>query len=257
MGTVLQGLTRSPFMQRVKLRCAAALLIGLVACSVATAHAQVALPATRVVYAAAQKEVVVPVKNMGELPVLIQAWISDGPPEQQPEDSRAPFVLAPPVVRLDAGKDNHLRIRRIAGLAPRDQVEHLYWLNILAVPPRSANSDENVLELAVRSRYKVLYRPEGLAAPKGDRAKDTAFSVVGDGDDQRLRIANRSAYVLNLGRLVVKANGREMELENPYVPPMAHVDVVVSAGIGRPSEVLFDWIDDEGRLHPGSDTLAR
>lgn len=249
-------LSTLPFNSGIRRICACALLIGAASADIGSAHAQIAIPSTRVIYAAPQKEVVVPIKNMGDAPVLVQAWISDGGADQPPEMSTAPFVLAPPVVRLDAGKDNHLRIRRIAGIAPRDSVEHLYWLNILAVPPRVADSTQNVLELAVRSRYKVLYRPEGLPAPDRERAEALEFRIVDDGPKQRLHVSNRSAYVINLGTLAVVHEGREEELENPYVPARASVDIELPYSVSGSVEVRFHWIDDEGRLHPSARSVS-
>lgn len=254
---LFRELSALPFNSGIRRICACALLIGASIAGIATVQAQIAIPSTRVVYAAPQKEVVVPIRNMGDAPVLVQAWISDGDPDQPPEASKAPFVLAPPVVRLDAGKDNHLRIRGIEGVAPNDNVEHLYWLNILAIPPRVADATQGVLELAIRSRYKVLYRPKGLPAPGLDRTGEWDFSLKSDGEGRRLHIANRSAYVANLGTLTVVHDGRSMELDNPYVLPMAGVDVELPSRVEPPLEVQFHWIDDEGRLHPGARSIGR
>jgi len=256
MKTLIPGLPMLPSVPAVRRFCAIAAFVAWAVAFTGPAEAQVAIPGTRIVYPAAQGEVVVPIKNMGSVPVLVQAWISDGEPDQPPEASKAPFVLAPPVVRLEAGKDNHLRIRGIAAMAPRDNVEHLYWLNILGVPPKRSDASQNVLELAVRSRYKVLYRPEGLAPPGPDRDKDLTFRLLGDGDGQRLQISNRSPYVINLGTLALIHGAREEELDNPFIPPRASIEIAVPPGVTGTAEARFDWIDDEGRLHRSSSPIA-
>ncbi len=257
MNTMIPGSPKPPSILAVRRICALAAFVVCAIASMGPAQAQIAIPGTRIVYPAAQREVVVPIKNMSSAPVLVQAWISDGAPDQLPEASKAPFVLAPPVVRLESGKDNYLRIRSIPTIAPRDSVEHLYWLNILGVPSKQSDASQNVLELAVRSRYKVLYRPEGLAPPGPDQDKALTFRLVGEGDVRRLQVSNRSPYVINLGSLVVLNGAREEELDNPFVPPMADIEVALPPGMAATAEVRFDWIDDEGRLHRSSRSIAR
>ncbi|HEL3170616.1 TPA: molecular chaperone [Stenotrophomonas maltophilia] len=220
------------------------------------ASAQVSMPGTRVVFPGEQVEVVVPLKNTAADPVLVQAWVSDGDADQMPEHSGAPFVLAPPVLRLQPGKDASLRIRQVASSAPVDAKEHLYWLNVLAIPPRSEASVNN-LEVAVRSRYKVLFRPKGLPQPPMDRMEGVAVSTRSDGGNAFLVFKNSTAYHLNLGRVAIVHGGAETELDNPFAPPFGEAVIAVpSTAAGGMMEVRFSWLDDDGRLHPVTQQLG-
>lgn len=236
--------------QWIRRGCGTMVVMALSLALVSIASAQVSMPGTRVVFPGEQVEVVVPLKNTAASPVLVQAWISDGDAEQAPEQSRAPFVLAPPVLRLQPGKDASLRVRQVTSSAPADAKEHLYWLNVLAIPPRSEASENN-LEVAVRSRYKVLFRPKGLPQPPMDRMDGVTLSTRSNGDKVFLVFGNGTAYHLNLGRVAIARGGTETELDNPFAPPFGEAAIALPATVaGSAMEVRFSWLDDDGRLHP-------
>jgi len=219
------------------------------------APAQVAIPATRVVFTARQQSVSVPVVNKGGHSVLIQAWVAGSSPDQPPEESTAPFVLAPPLLKLEPGRSKPVRIQKIAQQAPKDAVEHLYWLNVLAIPARQGQgehgqqAEQGQLELAVRSVYKLFYRPDGVGKPN-----DPPGSLrirVSHGEQRQLELANASAFHLNLGHVFVRqADGSEHELDNPMVPPHGAATIALPDSLnGTLTSVRFAWIDDNGNLH--------
>ncbi|MEN5388373.1 molecular chaperone [[Pseudomonas] hibiscicola] len=227
----------------------------LVACllliCVDEAAAQVALPSTRVIIRAEQGAVSVPLRNMGEVPVLVQAWIAEGNPNQPPEQSAAPFAMAPPLMRLDPGKDKPLRIRALATRAPTDAREHLYWLNVHTISSRSKQAQGDRLELPVRSIYKLLYRPEGLPSPTVKRAEAVTVRLRREGVARSLVVTNPTPYYLNLGDVTLVHALGDTRLGNPHVAPFGSVAIPIpgDAPDGRLSARL-NWIDDDGRLLP-------
>ena len=71
----------------------------------------------------AAKEAALPVANKGaETPYLLQSWVDniDG-------KSRAPFIITPPLFRLEAGDDSSLRIIKTADNLPENK-ESLFTL---------------------------------------------------------------------------------------------------------------------------------
>lgn len=233
-------------------RCVAWAMVAclLLACT-ESAVAQVALPGTRVVMRAEQAGVTVPLRNLGITPVLVQAWISEGDPNQRPEQSDAPFALAPPLMRLDPGKGKPLRIRALATRAPTDAREHLYWLNVHTISSRSELAQGDRLELPVRSIYKLLYRPEGLPAPSVKRAEAVAVQLRREGAARSLVVTNPTPYYLNLGDVTLLHASGDTRLGNPHVAPFGSVAIPIpgDAPDGRLSARL-NWIDDDGRLLP-------
>ena len=111
--------------------------------------------AAPVSFSMGQKEASISINNPDATPYLIQSWI-DLP---EGNSGKAPFIITPPLYRLDGGQN----VERIvmAGALPQQQ-ESLFWLNIKAIP--SASKQTNALQIAVKTRIKLIYRPESLRA---------------------------------------------------------------------------------------------
>ncbi|WP_081280449.1 fimbrial biogenesis chaperone [Stenotrophomonas maltophilia] len=251
------GAARASGRPRLRRRLfAAGASVCLALLQVGSAWGQVAIPTTRVVFPAAQKSVSVPIHNLGGFPVLVQSWISDGDPDQSPEASTAPFVLAPPMVRLEPGQSKYIRVQQLAAQAPSDEVEHLYWLNVLALAPKQHHADQGQLELSVRSRYKLLFRPAGLSSRPVNQAVSVTWSVDRVDGARVLVARNASAYVLNLGSVDIVSGRNRSALDNPHVLPHSTSSIVLPDDIDASGAILeFTWIDDEGRLHPARHLL--
>lgn len=127
-------------------------------------QAGVVINGTRVIYPGDEKEITVQVSNNGQRPVLVQSWLDTGDSEATPDTITTPFILTPPINRLDSGKAQALRISSLTTSALPQDRESLYWLNVLEIPgrPGSEIKNENYLQLAVRSRIKFFWRPASL-----------------------------------------------------------------------------------------------
>src|SRR5580692_2276209 len=143
------------------------------------ATAGVVVDGTRVVYPAAKREVTINVQNPGETPSLVQAWLDAGDPHAKPGESKVPFVLTPPLFRLDPTKVQSLRVVYTHDPLPENR-ESLFWLNVLDIPPRAAaNSDApNQLDLAFKHRMKVFFRPAGLSGSAADAPARLSWKLV-------------------------------------------------------------------------------
>lgn len=73
-----------------------------------------------------------------------------------PRAAKTPFIITPPLFRLDPGKNNILRIVNTTPGLPQDR-ESVYWVNVKAIPSKSDDSEnKNVLQIAVRTRIKLF-----------------------------------------------------------------------------------------------------
>lgn len=151
------------------------------------AWAGVQVIGTRVVFYEDKGAASLPIENGGTRPYLVQAWVDDGQDTGGPsEENATSFDVTPELSRLDGGKQNILRImlnedeslkeqpavvvpqtshsaqtmKSCPRPLPRDR-ESVCWLNIKEIP--EAPKGQNVLQLAMRSRVKVYFRPIGLA----------------------------------------------------------------------------------------------
>ena len=118
-------------------------------------RAGVVVGGTRLIYDGGKKESALNISNPDAMPYLIQSWVD----AQEGDSAKAPFIITPPLFRLDGGQNNLLRVVRAGGNLPTDR-ESLYWLNVKAIP--SVEKKENTLQIAIKTRIKLIYRPQGL-----------------------------------------------------------------------------------------------
>lgn len=119
----------------------------------------IALDRTRVIFNGDQKNVSLTVTNKNpQLPYLAQGWIEN----DKSEKVTTPFVVLPPVQRLEPGKTSQVRIEALPEISslPQDR-ESLFYFNLREIPPKSDKA--NVLQLALQSKIKLFYRPNSIA----------------------------------------------------------------------------------------------
>lgn len=179
----------------------------------AVAHSAIIIGGTRVIYPSEKKDVTVQVKNDGSKPSLMQVWMDDGDANITPDKSNVPFIVSPPVSRVDPKTGQVISITFTGADLPKDR-ESLYWLNVLDIPAKPAIDEKsqtrpNYLQLSVRSRIKVFYRPEGLLSKASDSPKLLKWTVSGG----QLNVENPSPYHVNLLNLNgISSTGKKVEL---------------------------------------------
>lgn len=202
-------------MNRNKRRiAAAACLVICFASAAGRAGASVTIGGTRVVYPLDQREVTVKLNNDSRSPSLVQVWIDDGRADAAPGEVKTPFVITPPIFRMDAGKSQTLRLMYGGDALPQDR-ESVYWLNVLDVPPKvQPKADQNTLQLAYRTRIKVFVRPVKLPGVPEDAPRALAWKIVPapQGGDA-LAVSNPTAYYVSFSELEVEAQGRHYKNE--------------------------------------------
>nr|WP_304187463.1 molecular chaperone [Hafnia alvei] len=123
------------------------------------------------------------VKNSDNSPYLIQTKIlpdnTQGNNIQQalPNSGLANFVATPPLLPLRKKQENYIRVIRTEGKLPNDR-ESLFQLSITAIP--SGRPTGNDLQLAIRSRYKLIYRPSGLKGETNQAYQQLRWQRHGD-----------------------------------------------------------------------------
>lgn len=197
----------------------------LIALSAATgaANASVVIAGTRVVFPAANGEVTVRLNNNGAHPALIEAWIDSGNPDSTPDTSNVPFLITPPLARMNAGKGQSLRIVYTSQPLPKDR-ESLFWLNVLEIPPKPAakpGEEQNTLQFAVRSRLKLFFRPAGLAGDPLTAAQQVAWAVVADGTGYALEVRNPTPYHITFSKLSLNVDNVAYVADNGMVAPLS------------------------------------
>lgn len=202
-----------------------------IATGISAANAGIIIGGTRVIYDGNKKEASVSVNNPDATPYLIQSWIET--PNGGAE--KAPFVITPPLYRLDKDQQNVERIM-LTGTLPQDK-ESLYWLNIKAIP--SAPKKDNSLQIAIKTRIKLIYRPANL---KGVTPEELADKLVWSRSGNHLSVSNPTPYVMNFSH--ISLNGRNLD-DVTYVMPGATAQFAMPAAASG-GAVIFTVINDYG-----------
>ena len=190
---------------------------------VGTASASVVIAGTRVVFPAANGEVTVRLNNDGSAPALVEAWIDSGNPDSTPDTAKVPFLITPPLVRMNPGKGQSLRIVYTGQPLAQDR-ESLFWLNVLEIPPKPVakpGEEQNTLQFAVRSRLKLFFRPANLASDAPTAPQQVTWSVVADGAGYALEAHNPTAYYITFSQVSFNIDKIAHTLGSGMVAPMS------------------------------------
>lgn len=175
------------------------------------AQAGIVMGGTRVVYQEGKREAAISVTNADtHSPYLVQSWVENYAPENK---SRVPFIVTPPLFRLDPEQQNVLRINYIGGNMPADR-ESVFWLNVKSIAP-TQKDETNKLQVNIKSKFKILYRPEGLAGEPADAWRKLTFKIEGN----RLIAQNPTPYFVSF--FVISVGGKEIS-EPGMIGPLTH-----------------------------------
>lgn len=118
-----------------------------------------------------------------------------------------PFIITPPLYRIDAKSEYSWQIKKIANLKmlPQDR-ESVFFIKLKAIPPKGTKNTINFkngngnITLSKVLHYKFYYRPESLKNIKLNSVKNKlSFTLNGN----ELIAKNSSPIYLTLGELVV------------------------------------------------------
>lgn len=193
------------------------LAVALLPLTLTTANAGVIIGGTRVIFEGAKKEATINITNPDNTPYLIQSWID----MQDGVSGNAPFIITPPLYRLDGGQKNLERIV-MTGSLPQEQ-ESLFWLNIKAIP--SASKQMNALQIAVKTRIKLIYRPDGLRA---STPEEQANKLTWQRSGNAIQVNNPTPYVINFNEITL--GGRKLD-DVTYVLPGASARFSLPEGV--------------------------
>ncbi|TDB54597.1 fimbrial biogenesis chaperone [Photorhabdus khanii] len=155
--------------------------------------AGVVIGGTRVIYISDKKEASISINNPEkDSPYLIQSWIQD-----ESDNMKTPFIVTPPIFKLAAGQENILRIVKTGSNLPEDR-ESLFWLNVKSIPT-SVKSDQNQLQITVKSKFKLFYRPANLAEKSSTAYKELKFRT----ENNLLIAENPTPYFISFSHLKI------------------------------------------------------
>ncbi|EMO4452096.1 molecular chaperone [Klebsiella michiganensis] len=165
----------------------------------AAAHAGVVTGGTRLIYPGGKKESSLSVTNNDATPYLIQSWVESN-------KGAAPFLLTPPLFRLEGEQQTRLRVIYSGGLP--ENKESMFWMNIKAIPSSQAKAGANTLQIAIKTRIKLIYRPKSIEGTPEMVTEQLRWTRSGN----TLQVMNPTAFYMNFAE--VKVGGVEVKEAN-------------------------------------------
>lgn len=182
---------------------------------------QLKLGASRLIYNPDSRGASLTVSNAQDYPILVQGKVYT-----EDKKAAAPFIITPPLSRLEAGQQSRLRVVRTGGNMAQDR-ESLYWLCVGGIPPKDTDvwvqdkdgksSPSAVtlnLQVSAHSCIKLLVRP---SAVKGNPA-NVAGSVAWRHQNGHLVADNPTPFYINLS--AVSVGGKSVK-GTEYLPPFS------------------------------------
>lgn len=209
---------------------------------------------TRAIYPLSSvKGISLSMMNPQDYPILVQTQVKG-------EDKRspAPFVVTPPLFRLDAGMQGRVRVIRTGGNFPQDR-ESLQWLCLTGVPPKegdmwdNSHHDKNKetqdvnldIRLSISTCMKLLVRPDQLK----QKTEDVAGELIWQRNGKQLQVNNPTPFYISFKS--INLGGKDINLssagENTYVAPFGERSYALPVDMaGSPVELNWKIINDLG-----------
>lgn len=206
---------------------------------------------SRLVINESKAEVSFSIRNEGESAVLMQLWSDHGNITDKPESIRMPFIIQPPLFRLNAKDSRRIRLQTVdGGRSLPKNTESLYWLNALEIPSKTKNDGfNNTLQIAFRTRIKIFYRPVGIEGLRPENeVNKISHAIVKCGNSQCIELNNPTPLHFTLLSIKLSDGQSLNALPNDGVisPHSSMLIPLKTGGHHRVQLKSLNWIDDYG-----------
>ncbi|MCP2003113.1 UNVERIFIED_ORG: chaperone protein EcpD [Buttiauxella agrestis ATCC 33320] len=211
-------------------------------------YADIVISGTRIIYQQSAKDVSVKLDNRGQKPLLVQSWLDDGRDSVNPQELKLPFLVTPPVSRIDPNKGQTIRITSLGAELPKDK-ESLFWFNVLEVPPKAKNTDgENIVQLAFRTRIKMFYRPDGLQSTPEEAATKLQWSLRKDAQGVYAEVKNSSQYYVSFSDATYLNNNKKYSIDTSAIAPGSSASFKIKdlSNTASGGKIKYSAINDYG-----------
>ncbi|OAT19398.1 fimbrial biogenesis chaperone [Buttiauxella noackiae] len=211
------------------------LFMSLLLC-MAQAQSAIQIESSRIIYSGNSNSASVKINNISTENYIVQSWLDKGTDKG---GEKPPLVVTPPLVKLKPEQSAILRFIYSGNGLPVDR-ESIFWLNVQEVPPKS--KQENVLQLAIRTRLKLFYRPPQVKNTLVDVVKKMSWQIK---DNQLLIKNDGPLHITLISVAVADKNGKVSPVNIPMVSPFSTLVVPVA---GKTRVVKMNYINDYGAV---------
>jgi P pilus assembly chaperone PapD len=235
-GFIKQAVARRPAL-------GACITFFMLAAHIPASQAALTISATRVVFDSDKRSVSVIVANPSNKTFAVQTWVNTAADDTT---TAVPFMPSPPLFRLNSGKQQQVQINGLPNSLPTDR-ESVFYFNVQEIP-QVETTEGNLLNIALRTRIKLFYRPAQLKGGPISNLKDLQWSIRQVEGQVQLQVHNPTPFHVSFSRLDVSGNGQSQKLTSaPMVEPFASQRYALT-GIKAVSglHVEFSAINDYG-----------
>lgn len=224
-----------------------ALLVALISSGLSTAHAALTINTTRIVHDSQNRNTSVVVANPSKRTYAVQTWVNT---EADDTVTAVPLLATPALFRLDPDAEQLVQISALPNDLPQDR-ESLFYFNVQEIPQVS-ESGGNQLNIALRTRIKVFYRPSQLKASPQELLKQLTFSVQSVDGTPHLVVDNPTPYHYTFSRLELSSGAASEKIQAvKMAPPMGRqAYALTQMRANGDLQVTFTTLNDYGAVTP-------
>ncbi|ELY3087840.1 fimbria/pilus periplasmic chaperone [Klebsiella aerogenes] len=204
------------------------------------------LGASRIIYVPETDGATLTVENKQPFPILVRSRTV-----KEDKSTAAPFMVTPPLFRLESGEQNRINIVRMDSEYAQDR-EELYWLCVAGIPPEEAGTagrmqgdnptrtDVN-MEVSMSNCIKLITRPSAVKGSPQDAMKEVVWRQHGN----QLIAENRSPFFMNV--MNASIDGKAIDGVT-YLSPYSSSSYPSPVSGGH--DITWNIINDQGGLSP-------
>ena len=228
-----------------------AVLSIVLALQAGSAIGSVTMTGTRVIYDGRSPGESLQFTNQGSSPSVMQVWVDSGNEQSTPKTADAPFIVTPPVFRIEPTAGQTIRLLYVGKDLPKDR-ESVFYLNTLEIPSlNSSYANQNQMLVMLRNRIKILYRPSGIEGSPQKAIEKLSFQLVRQGANVSIIAKNASSYHISLANGNLICGGDVATFSPAMISPQSDMEWSVKGRCPAgesPIHTKVQYVDDYGAV---------
>lgn len=199
----------------------------------------------RLVYLSTDKATSLTIFNQGSTPYLVQAGVS----ADNKKNEKAPFVVTPPLFRLNGESSNVMRIIATGAALPVDR-ESVFYFHATTIPGQSKGKDDDgkadttgrvgaTVSVSMKTIMKLFWRPDGL--PYNQMASTKLLHFIRK--DKSVLVKNPTPYYQSFARLEFDGKKVDTNAVPSMVSPFSELIIPSGSAV---SSVTWTVMNDYG-----------
>ena len=216
-----------------------------------SALAGVVINSTRAIYPEGKREITVRLESQNDYPTLIQSWIDNGKKDEEIKKIKVPFILLPPVTRIEPYQGQSLRISYTGEGTLSADKESVFWLNVLEIPPKSSAEAGGLLQMALRTRIKLFFRPKAIQGlSPAESAEKITWRLTEKNKQTSLEADNNTPFHVSIVSIEADTGGKPVIIEGKMIAPFSKGIYTFPGKAFKINKFKYYYINDYGANVP-------